>query len=80
MLKKDDEAKLIARYRIGEHDKSERTDFYQPLGADAQYVAILAREFPDRLKKISAQDFQASWGRSARATSTRSPRPMPSGR
>jgi hypothetical protein len=27
-------------------------DFYQPLGADAQYLAILAREFPARLKKL----------------------------
>ena len=41
------------------HDKSERTDFYQPLGADAQYVAIVARHFPELLKQISAQDFQA---------------------
>ena len=60
MLKKDDEAnRLIAAYRLGVHDKSERTDFYQPLGADAQYLAIVARHFPDRLKNISAQDFQA---------------------
>jgi len=60
MLKKDDEAnRLIAAYRLGVHDKSERTDFYQPLGADAQYLAIVARHFPDRLKKISAQEFQA---------------------
>ena len=63
MLKKDDEAnRLIGSYRLGQHDKSERTDFYQPLGADAQYLAIVARHFPDRLKKISAQDFQAIMG------------------
>ena len=63
MLKKDDEAnRLIAAYRLGVHDKSERTDFYQPLGADAQYLAIVARHFPDRLKNISAQDFQAIMG------------------
>jgi len=44
MLKKDDEAnRLIGTYRPGAHDKSERTDFYQPLGADAQYLAIVAR-------------------------------------
>ena len=60
ILKKDDEAnRLIATYRLGAHDKSERTDFYQPLGADAQYFAIVARHFPDRLKNISAQDFRA---------------------
>ncbi len=58
ILKKEDEAtKLIARYRIGHHDPAQTTDFYQPLGADAQYVAILAREFPARLKKISAAEF-----------------------
>ncbi|MEP6822206.1 MAG: alpha-2-macroglobulin family protein, partial [Chthoniobacterales bacterium] len=58
MLKKDEVArKLIAAYQIGVHDERERCDFYQPLGADAQYLAILARHFPDRLKNISAEDF-----------------------
>ncbi len=58
MLKKDDVArKLIAAYQIGAYDERERCDFYQPLGADAQYLAILARHFPDRLKNISAEDF-----------------------
>jgi uncharacterized protein YfaS (alpha-2-macroglobulin family) len=59
ILKKEDEAgKLIARYKIGRHDPKQITDFYQPLGADAQYVAILAREFPPRLKKLSAAEFE----------------------
>ena len=58
LKKEDDAAKLIARYRIGQHDPRQTTDFYQPLGADAQYVAILAREFPARLKKLSAAEFQ----------------------
>jgi uncharacterized protein YfaS (alpha-2-macroglobulin family) len=59
ILKKEDEAaKLIARYRIGQHDPKQITDFYQPLGADAQYVAILAREFPARLKKLSGAEFE----------------------
>jgi uncharacterized protein YfaS (alpha-2-macroglobulin family) len=56
--KEDDAGKLIARYRIGQHDPRQSTDFYQPLGADAQYVAILAREFPERLKKLSAAEFE----------------------
>jgi uncharacterized repeat protein (TIGR01451 family) len=60
ILKKDDEAnRLIVGYRIGVHDKKERTDFYQPLGEDAQYLAIVARHFPSRLAKISAPEFQA---------------------
>jgi len=58
ILKKEDEAtKLIAAYRIGQFDKKQLNDFYQPLGADSQYVAILAREFPDRLKKLPATEF-----------------------
>ncbi len=59
ILKKEDDAgKLIAFYRIGKHDKRQITDFYQPLGADAQYVAVLAREFPARMKKLTAAEFE----------------------
>jgi alpha-2-macroglobulin len=59
ILKKEDEAtKLIGAYRMGQFDKKQLNDFYQPLGADSQYVAILAREFPDRLKKLPAADFE----------------------
>ena len=58
LRKEDDAVKLIAAYRIGQHDKKRITDFYQPLGADAQYVAVLAREFPARLKKLTASEFQ----------------------
>jgi uncharacterized protein YfaS (alpha-2-macroglobulin family) len=59
ILRKEDEAvKLVAAYRIGQHDKASVTDFYQPLGADAQYIAVLAREFPERLKKLSATEFE----------------------
>ncbi|MEY2501244.1 MAG: alpha-2-macroglobulin [Verrucomicrobiota bacterium] len=59
ILKKDDEAtKLIGAYRIGQFDKKRINDFYQPLGADSQYVAVLAREFPDRLKKLPATEFE----------------------
>ena len=58
LLKKEDEAgKLISAYRIGQLDRERINDFYQPLGADSQYIAVLAREFPDRLKKISAAEF-----------------------
>jgi alpha-2-macroglobulin len=59
ILRKEDEAvKLIAAYRIGQHKKENITDFYQPLGADSQYLAVLAREFPDRLKRLSAAEFE----------------------
>jgi uncharacterized protein YfaS (alpha-2-macroglobulin family) len=59
LRKEDDAMKLIAAYRIGQHDKARIHDFYQPLGADAQYVAVLAREFPARLKKLSAKEFES---------------------
>jgi uncharacterized protein YfaS (alpha-2-macroglobulin family) len=57
LRKEDDAGKLIARYRIGQHDPKRCNDFYQPLGADAQYLAILAREFPARLKKLTTAEF-----------------------
>ncbi len=58
LRKEDDAGKLIAQYRIGKHDPARITDFYQPLGADAQYLAVLAREFSARLKKLSAAEFE----------------------
>ncbi|MDQ6940547.1 MAG: alpha-2-macroglobulin, partial [Verrucomicrobiota bacterium] len=58
ILKKEDKAGgMIASYKMGTHDREALYDFYQPLGADSQYVAIVARHFPDLLKRISAQDF-----------------------
>ena len=82
LLRKEDEAqKLIAAYRIGQHDKASVTDFYQPLGADAQYIAVLAREFPARLKRLSAAEFQNILrARSAKVASIRSRPPTPSWR
>ncbi|MEA3187978.1 MAG: alpha-2-macroglobulin [Chthoniobacter sp.] len=60
MLKNDNQAqKLIRAYSPGRSDGSERADFYQPLGADSQYFAILARHFPALLKKIPAAGFEA---------------------
>jgi uncharacterized protein YfaS (alpha-2-macroglobulin family) len=60
ILQKDSEAeKLIAKYKLGEQRKRECDDFHQPLGTDSQYIAVLAREFPARLKKISGNEFEA---------------------
>src|SRR4029077_14475145 len=39
-------------------DTIERDDFCQPLGMNSQYIAVIAREFPARLRKISAEQFQ----------------------
>lgn len=63
LLKDSDKAReLIAAYKMGVPDPRNAgwwSDYYQPLGSDSQYVAILARHFPERLKKISASEFQA---------------------
>jgi uncharacterized protein YfaS (alpha-2-macroglobulin family) len=58
MLKKDEQAdELIRAYRLGVHDRSHWVDFYVPLGMDAQYVAIVARHFPQMLDAITLSDF-----------------------
>ncbi|MDD5349948.1 MAG: alpha-2-macroglobulin [Chthoniobacteraceae bacterium] len=63
LLKDDAKAQeLIGAYRMGAQNGRDfrRWDaFYQPFGADAQYVAILARHFPDRLKTLTAEQFRA---------------------
>ena len=58
LLKKDDEARrLIDGYQAGKFDSREYWDFYGPLTADAQYVTMLARHFPDRLRRVTAGEF-----------------------
>ena len=63
LLKETDKAReLIAGYKMGAPDSGNSkwwSDFYQPLGADSQYVAILARHFPERMKTITAKEFGA---------------------
>src|SRR5205814_8160389 len=59
LLHKEKEADdLIAAYKIDKAANRDYNDFCQPLGSNAQYIAILARAFPDRLKKISAAEFE----------------------
>jgi uncharacterized protein YfaS (alpha-2-macroglobulin family) len=62
---RDGAQQLIADYQMGVHDLHDPrrwSDFYQPLGADSQYLAIIARHFPERLKKITAKQFQSIAG------------------
>ncbi|MHA3774309.1 alpha-2-macroglobulin [Verrucomicrobiota bacterium sgz303538] len=60
LLKKSDEAqRLIEGYRLSIYDSRETWDFYSPLIADSQYVAMLARHFPAMLDRISPTSFQA---------------------
>ena len=59
LLHKDEDAEnLIAAYKIDKATTREYDDFCQPLGSNAQYIAILAHAFPERLKKISAGEFE----------------------
>jgi len=58
MLKNDEQAdELIRAYRLGRHDAGHWYDFYVPLGMDAQYIAVVARHFPQMLDKITPSDF-----------------------
>ncbi len=60
ILKKDAEAeKMIGAYTMGQWQGTRWSDFYQPLGSDSQYVAMLARHFPERLRKLSPGEFEA---------------------
>ncbi|MGC1322375.1 MAG: alpha-2-macroglobulin [Candidatus Udaeobacter sp.] len=59
LLHKDAEGeRLIDSYKMDNRDTIERDDFCQPLGMNSQYIAVIAREFPARLRKISAEQFQ----------------------
>jgi len=59
LLHKDADAeRLIDSYKIADNKMIERWDFCQPLGMNSQYIAVIAREFPARLRKISADQFQ----------------------
>ncbi len=59
LLRKDNEAeRLISSYKMTDLRSSSRDDFYQPLGANSQYLAVIAREFPARLRKISASELE----------------------
>ncbi|MGE5208907.1 MAG: hypothetical protein ACM3KL_06185, partial [Alphaproteobacteria bacterium] len=59
LLHKDSEAeRLINSYKIDSRKAVARDDFCQPLGTNSQYIAVIAREFPARLRKISAEQFQ----------------------
>ncbi|MDQ2824404.1 MAG: hypothetical protein M3R29_03045, partial [Verrucomicrobiota bacterium] len=59
LLHKDADAeRLIDNYKIDNRTAGLWDDFCQPLGANSQYVAVLAREFPARLRKISGTQFE----------------------
>jgi alpha-2-macroglobulin len=59
LLHKDKDAdELIGAYKIDKGSNRDYDDFCQPLGSNAQYVAVLSRAFPERLKQISAAEFE----------------------
>ncbi len=59
LLHKDSDAEsLIDQFKIDNRAARDYDDFCQPLGTNSQYVAVLGREFPSRLKRLSAQQFE----------------------
>lgn len=59
LLHKDNDAgDLIDKFKIDNSASRSYDDFCQPLGVNSEYVAVLGREFPARLKKISAEQFE----------------------
>jgi uncharacterized protein YfaS (alpha-2-macroglobulin family) len=69
LLHKDNDAeRLIDNYKLSQPSQSYGLasnrvmrlwdDFCQPLGTNSQYIAVIAREFPARLRKISAEQFE----------------------
>lgn len=59
LLHKDKDAEaLIDKFKMDNRTERSYEDFCQPLGANSQYITVLARQFPARLKKISANQFE----------------------
>jgi uncharacterized protein YfaS (alpha-2-macroglobulin family) len=59
LLRKDKDAEaLIDKFKLDNKTERAYDDFCQPLGTNAQYISVLARQFPARLKKISANQFE----------------------
>jgi len=59
LLHKDKDAEaLIDKFKLDNKTERAYDDFCQPLGTNAQYISLLARQFPARLKKISANEFE----------------------
>ncbi len=57
MLKLDSKAEsLIRPIRTGQETRYDYAHFYDGLVRDAQYIYILSRHFPDRLKKLEPED------------------------
>lgn len=57
MLKEDGKAvRLIKKSHMGEMVKSDYRNYYDRLMHDAQYLYILSRHFPERVKKLSPED------------------------
>jgi uncharacterized protein YfaS (alpha-2-macroglobulin family) len=62
LLKKEDEGeKIIKAYRLGDPERtaafgSEDSGYYPRLAEDAQYLLLLSRHFPQRLRKLGPDD------------------------
>ncbi len=60
MLKLDGKANsIIKAVKLGEVDVYDYANYYDSLVRDAQYLYILSRHFPERLKKIKAEELMS---------------------
>lgn len=57
LQKDDDAAALIRSYDLDTRWRESWFDFYTPLGMNSQYIAIIARHFPQLLDKVTPSDF-----------------------
>src|SRR5207248_4956275 len=59
LLHKDKDAEgLVDKFKMDNKTERSYEDFCQPLGTNSQYITVLAKQFPARLKKISANQFE----------------------
>lgn len=46
--------RLIGNYRLRQNSPEQRSDFYNDLVSDAQYITLLARHFPEHMQKLGS--------------------------
>lgn len=51
--------RLLEEFKMGASPKMSTNDFYSDLGRNGQYLYILSHHFPDRLKRVTANDLQS---------------------
>lgn len=53
---------LIKRFKVGQSKEYDYEHFHDPLVRDTQYLYVLAKHFPDRLKDMPAAEIETAFG------------------